>query len=365
MRKIHSKAKLLIILSITPYFGIQRFVKAYKNKINLKKLITRPNEYKKDLRLHKKSIAFLASKEYSAYLEKVKKWYQNKNCHIISFLDKEYPNKLKEIFDPPLLIYAVGNVTLLNSKQIAIVGSRHPSTYGKEVTQNIVADLVKNKLTITSGLAQGIDSLSHQNALDNKGNTLAVMGTGINKIYPAKNRKLATKIVQKNSLIISEYPLDTEPLRHNFPQRNRIISALSLGTVIIEAQEKSGSLITAKLAIDQNKEVFAIPGSIFNKNSLGCNNLIKEGAKLVNCVDDILEELSISSLVTSTPTKDSLTLSLNSDQLLVFDVIKFDTTPLDHIINTTKLSYEDVNSILFELEFEGVIESVAGGYVKK
>jgi DNA processing protein len=258
----------------------------------------------------------------------------------------------------------VGDKNLLVSDQLAVVGSRKYSTYGRNATDKIITELSESNLTITSGLAFGIDTLAHEVALKNNLKTIAVIGTGINIVYPASNRSLYEKIA-RNGLIISEFALGTKPLRHNFPLRNRLISGLSKGVLVIEAASKSGSLITAKLALDQNKEVFAIPGSIFNSTSQGCNDLIIQGAKLVRNANDIVDELFIDSSSKSytaitTSTDD---LNLEPEQLLVYESISDSLTTIDNIINTTALNYSRIAEILFDLEMLKIVQSVPGGYI--
>ena len=215
----------------------------------------------------------------------------------ISINEKEYPQQLKNIYDPPQCLYVLGNKNILNQKGIAIVGSRKCTNYGKEMAIKISEELSKNKINIISGLAIGIDSYAHfgnikiQNNKNEYGKTIAVLGSGIDQIYPKQNVELARKIIQTGGCIISEYPIGTMPKKEHFPQRKRIISGLSIGVVIVEAQEKSGALITADFAIEQGREVFAVPGDVNKKESVGSNQLIKDGAKMVTSIIDILEEM--------------------------------------------------------------------------
>lgn len=263
-----------------------------------------------------------------------------------------------------MLLYCVGDTSLLKTTQLAIVGSRNYSTYGRNVTDKIISNLTKTNITITSGLAFGIDTLAHHQALKSNLKTVAIIGTGIDIIYPSNNRELYTKIAH-NGLIVSEFQLGVGPLRHNFPLRNRIISGLSEGVLVIEAAAKSGSLITATLALEENKEVFAVPGSIFNPTSDGCNNLIAEGAKLVTSAQDIISELRITehspqNIINSS----SEILNLSETEKLVFDSIGNQLTTTDNIINSTKLSYMEVTQMLFELEMQNLIQSIPRGYIK-
>ncbi|MFH0805422.1 MAG: DNA-processing protein DprA [Patescibacteria group bacterium] len=213
---------------------------------------------------------------------------------LITIQDESYPKLLKEIYAPPAILYIKGNFSPNDKFSLGIVGTRNPSDYGRQITPIITSELSKSGITIVSGLAKGIDAIAHKTAIDNNGRTIAVLGSGIDSksIYPVINKYLSEKITE-NGAVISEFPINTKPLAQNFPQRNRIISGLSLGILVIEASEKSGSMITARNALEQNREVFAIPGDILSNNSLGPNNLIKMGAKLVTKTNDILEELNL------------------------------------------------------------------------
>jgi DNA processing protein len=221
--------------------------------------------------------------------QEIKKATAN-NYVIITYSDSSYPRYLREIPDPPLVLYVYGELSTEDESSIAIVGTRTPSTYGKLVAEKLSVELVKRGLTIVSGLARGIDTAAHRGALTADGRTIAVKGCGLDVHYPPENKKLSDKIAQAGALI-SELPLGTPPASGNFYTRNRIISGLSLGTVVVEASEKSGALITANHTLDQNRELYAVPGNITSPKSLGCNYLIKRGAKLVQCWQDVVEEL--------------------------------------------------------------------------
>ncbi|MGY3713932.1 DNA-processing protein DprA [Sutcliffiella cohnii] len=220
------------------------------------------------------------------------KVYEREKILIVTIHDKRYPPLLKQIFDPPFVLYCKGNIKLLQTeKLLSVVGTRTPTTYGKRVIPYIVKPLLLQNWHFISGLALGIDELVHIEAIKNGGKTIAVLGSGVLQVYPEKNKGLA-KIIGNEHLLISEYPPLTKPLKWHFPQRNRIISGLSMGTLIIEAKEKSGSLITADQAMEQGREVFAVPGPIYEQTSFGTNKLIQHGAKLVTNYEDILNELS-------------------------------------------------------------------------
>ncbi|MEH7254653.1 DNA-processing protein DprA [Neobacillus niacini] len=219
--------------------------------------------------------------------------YEKKDIHVITIFDENYPSLLKEIYQPPWAIFVKGNRTLLEKQpKLAVVGSRQATQYGKNAICLMFPQLVEKGVVIVSGLATGIDTLAHVHAIKNGGNTIAVIAGGFNHIYPKENTELAGEMM-KTQLVISEYPPDTKPLRWHFPARNRIISGISNGIFIIEAKRKSGSLITANYAVHEGREVFSLPGSIFNPNSLGTNDLIQQGAKLVMRSEDILEELHL------------------------------------------------------------------------
>src|SRR3989344_4622177 len=222
-------------------------------------------------------------------LEKIEK----AGVKIMAFSDPGYPKLLKEIYAPPFLLYYFGELDLNNDFSLAIVGTRKITNYGRQATEKIAGELAQAGLTIVSGLALGIDACAHQSALDNRGKTVAVLGSGLGQIYPAYNRRLAEKIIESGGAVVSEFPFNMRPLKFNFSQRNRVISGLSLGTLVTEAGLKSGALITAKYALEQNREVFAVPGNIFSPLAAGPNQLIKLGAKMAENANDILETLNL------------------------------------------------------------------------
>ncbi|MCF7875275.1 MAG: DNA-processing protein DprA [Candidatus Omnitrophica bacterium] len=246
--------------------------------------------------LTKKDIDRIISLKNSKILENELKLIEKNKIKVIDFFETEYPYYLKQINYPPLVLYLKGNVDLLDNESVAIVGTRTPTKYGKLTAFNFAYKLCCLGLNIVSGLALGIDKAAHEGALAASGSTVGVLGSGLNCIYPSQNRKLARSIFEKG-LMVSEYPLNTKPLASNFPRRNRIISGLSKGVVVIEAAQRSGALITANFALGQNREVFAVPGKIDQFQSKGPHSLIKEGAKLTESVEDILEELKFESLV--------------------------------------------------------------------
>ena len=232
----------------------------------------------------------ILKEDYRQDLDKIETNMKKRNIEIISINSKYYPTKLKQLHDRPICLYVLGNKKILNDFSLAIIGCRENTKYGEIVAKKLSYEIAKKKITTVSGLAIGIDSIAHLATLDANGKTIAVIGSGLDIIYPYKNTNLANRIIKNGGVIVSEYIIGTEPKRLNFPARNRIISGLTNGVVVIEAKKKSGTMITVDFALEQGKEVFAVPGNILSKNSEGTNEIIKQGAKLVTNVEDILEE---------------------------------------------------------------------------
>lgn len=276
----------------------------------------------------------------------------------INIINSIYPKILKEIHDPPKVLYIRGSFNEKDRIAIGVVGTRDYTNYGKQVTENITKELARSGITIVSGLAKGIDTFAHKSAIENGGRTIAVTGSSVDQksIYPACNRKLADKITE-NGAVISEYPPGKKSERWFFAQRNRIISGLSLGILVVEAPEKSGALITAAQALEQNREVFAVPGSIYSENSIGTNKLIKMGAKLVTCANDILEELNLP-LVKNTTKQFK---PENKQEEIIINIISKEPIHINEIVKKGKLDISVVNSILISLELQGVIKNLNGG----
>ena len=274
----------------------------------------------------------------------------------ISINDKNYPQLLKEIKDPPGLLYARGKI-LSEDSFFAVVGTRRFSSYGKQVALEIAGDLAEAGLTIVSGLAPGIDTFCHQAVLERRKRTIAVLGTGIDEksIYPQFNLKLAKKIVETGGCLISEYPAGTRGTQFTFPQRNRIIAGLSLGVLVIEAKLKSGALITAHHAFEQNRKVFAIPGSIYSSNSKGCHHLIKQGARLVENANDILKELNLQRLNFTFKREAK---GENEEENLILNALKEGGLYIDKIIEGTNMPAAKTASILAVLEIKGKIRNL-------
>jgi DNA processing protein len=298
-------------------------------------------------------------------IDKILTWLDKPLHHLITILDDDYPELLKLIHSAPPILYAVGQRDALSYVHFAIVGSRNPTTGGKRLAEEFAEELSKAGLTICSGLALGIDYHSHLGALKADCSTVAVLGNGLNGIYPARHKKIASQIIE-NGLLLSEYPPDTKPSPGNFPQRNRIISGMSTGVLVVEAAKKSGSLITANYALEQGRDVFAIPGTIHNPLARGTHSLIKQGAKLVETVNDIIEELApIASLVlnktVSTELKSNEYDKLESDYKRLLDSMAYDIVTVDNLVKLSGLTAEVVSSMLLILELQGMIESLQGG----
>ena len=285
-------------------------------------------------------------------------WLAQANNHLVTLSDADYPKALLEIADPPPLLYAKGNLALLNKLSIAIVGSRNASVQGEKNAEAFAQGLAEHGLCIVSGLALGIDGAAHRGALKAKGDTIAVVGTGLDMVYPAQHRDLAHQIA-KSGLIISEFPLGTLSKPQNFPRRNRLISGLSLGCLVVEANLKSGSQITARLSAEQGREVFAIPGSIHSPLAKGCHQLIKQGAKLVDSLQDIVEELNLSKAVSAPLAEENS--PTNQDQQKLLDAMAYDAISIETLVQLTGLTVSTLSSMLTLLELEGRITGLAGG----
>lgn len=276
--------------------------------------------------------------------------------------DDDYPILLKEIYDPPLLLYYKGILSVPDEIVFAIVGTRCLTSYGQRITEKITSELAQNGFTIASGLALGIDTLAHNTIVDLKKRTIAVLGTGIDdrSLYPRSNRYLAENIIKNGGALISEFPLGTAPLRHHFPQRNRVIAGLSIGTLVIEAGEKSGALITARFALENNREVFAVPGSVFSPVSIGPNNLIKQGAKSVTTTNDILETLDFKAINAYINNKKIIPES--EEEKIVLSLLNHEPKHINDIIRLSRLKSSQISSTLVLMEIKGLIKNLGNLY---
>lgn len=300
------------------------------------------------------------SKQTEDCIVRTEAWLGSDDAHLIFLGHPEYPSQLLEIPDPPLMLYVKGQIGALTRPSIAIVGSRNASHQGVEHAQAFAQELSAVGWCISSGLAAGIDTAAHRGGLDGKGGTIAVIGTGIDIVYPARNRDLAHRIVQ-HGCIVSEYPLGTAAISSNFPRRNRIISGLSKGVLVVEAAEKSGSLITARMAAEQGRDVFAIPGSIHSPLAKGCHLLIKQGAKLVDSASDINEEYAW--MQGRERSKSGLATDIEESPLLV--AMGYDPVAFDVLLTRVGIDSANLSAQLFELELHGQIEMMAGGLVRR
>ena len=293
-------------------------------------------------------------------------WLDQPDHHLLVWSDPDYPPLLREIPDQPLLLYVIGQREALSNPQLAIVGSRNPSPVGRENAQAFARSLAGAGLTVTSGLALGVDGAAHRGALAAGGTTIAVAGTGLDRVYPARHRELAHEIV-KHGALVSEFALGTPPLPENFPIRNRIISGLSLGTLVVEAALQSGSLITARLATEQGREVFAIPGSIHAPQARGCHALIRQGAKLVETAQDIIEELGPLANVARHVAPDNAAPApkLDAPMAALLQQIGHDPVSVDALIERSGLTADAVSSMLLQMELHGLVSSCPGGKVQR
>lgn len=348
-----------LVLNRMPGFGPQRFAalhqeeKSLSNCFSGEQLTTAFREWCKRHGIHNPQLDWRG-------VEKDLAW-QSRNTHILTWLQTAFPPLLKNIHSAPPVLFVKGQPAVLSLPQIAMVGSRQASLQGKENAKQFAMTLVEQGLVVTSGLALGIDAASHEGALQASGITVAVLGNGLDSIYPRSHSALAEKIAVEGALL-SEFPIGTLPKPGHFPRRNRVISGLSLGVLVVESTLKSGSLITASYALEQGREIFAIPGSIHNPMAKGCHHLLRAGAKCVENVTHILEELSLHQKVT--PKKSIQLTQIEAEQGELLAHIFEECTPIDSIVSKTGLTAKEVSSMLLELELRGIVTAVPGGYIR-
>lgn len=302
----------------------------------------------------KEADAFESAKN-KGYLENTLSYLHNEGIKFVFITDKEYPKALKHIYKPPVGLFIKGNTVDFNNS-ISIVGARRASVYGKSIAKSLGKDISENGIAVVSGLALGIDAYAHIGAIEGSGLTVGVIGSGLMHTYPKTNQELYSEILKKGC-IISEYFPEEKPLKHRFPERNRIISGISKGTVVVEAGEKSGSLITADLAINQGREVYAVPGNINSINSIGCNRLIREGAKIVTCVNDILEDFSLFQTLDLSYKND-----LSSEEIKVLDCLKNGDKSFEEMYKMLNMDIGKLLPILSKLECLKTIKKLYGNY---
>ena len=351
-----------VATSAIPGVGTQTFNYLLKHFKTLKKFweaeSTQIQKLKLDGRVRSAILEFRSKVDPKVYLATV----YAREIKVVTVADRDYPANLRKISDPPPVLYYKGNLLPSDDLAVAVVGARLATAYGRQVTEGLVSQLVHAGLAIVSGLARGIDSVAHRTALEAGGRTIAVLGSGVDLIYPPENRGLAQEIV-KSGAIVSEFPLGFGPKAANFPARNRIISGLALGVLVTEAAFDSGSLITAGAAAEQGREVFAVPGPVNSKMSGGTNNLIKEGVHPVTSVEDILEVLNIKGRQKKkvTVNREPKTMDLNSDETKIFKLLDGGTKHIDAVVRESGLAVDKVNSTLSMMEIKGLVKNYGSG----
>jgi DNA processing protein len=359
--------RLYLSLNQIPHFGpakFQQLLLLCEGKIGNVNQLSKPDFVKLGWKSEQIN-AFV--KPDSAYIKKCLAWLDIDNSHfLLCYTSDSYPSLLKQISRPPILLFGYGNKALLEQPQIAMVGSRNPSISGKQVAHSLAKDLSRTGWLITSGMAMGVDAACHRGALDAGGCSVGVVGAGIDQIYPKRNREIYSSMANEKGCIVSEFSPGTLPRPENFPRRNRIVSGLSYGVVVVEAEIKSGSLISAKYALEQDREVFAVPGNINNPLVKGCHYLIKQGAKLVEQANDINEEFE--HIIGNSLSREEGGLRKTSNQGLasdrLLDSVDYEVTALDAIALRSGMPIAQLLSALLEYELKGLIASVAGGYIK-
>lgn len=312
--------------------------------------------------IDKRSISSIQTRRPTIDADTVLSDLQAQKIEPITWHDPRYPDRLKQIYDHPPVLYVRGTITDQDDWGIAVVGTRQPSAYGKEMARTLTTELARNGITVVSGLARGIDAVAHQAALDAGGRTLAVQACGLDMVYPPEHRRLAQQI-SASGAVISDYPLETRPRPDFFPRRNRIMSGLTLGTLVIEADEKSGALITASYALEHNREVFALPGTITSPKSRGTNRLIQEGAKLVTRVEDVLEELNLRLVPEQLVMQELIEVTDPEADLLQF--LSREPVHIDEVTRQCDLPVSTVSSTLAMMELKGIVKQVgAMTYIK-
>jgi DNA processing protein len=352
-----------LFLNRTPGIGPVAFAEILQRFNSPRQFLQEKPWQNTQIKLRPESVAFLQKQNFDSINADLK-WQEAEQNHIITLDSAHYPSLLKEIADPPPVLYVHGDAKLLHLTQLAIVGSRNPTPSGNQNASQFSQYLAEQGMVITSGLAIGIDGIAHQGALQANGRTVAVLANSLNRVYPSKHHELAHQIAENGGALVSELSIDTPVQRHLFPRRNRIISGLSVGTLVVEAALNSGSLITAKQALDQGREVFSIPGSIHNPLAKGCHHLIRQGAKLVEKAEDILEDLNFLVIASQTPSKQTIeqqTQQVDASQEKLFACLGYDPTSIDVLANNTGLAVSELSSMLVLLELEGKVENLAGG----
>lgn len=364
-----AQALAWICLALTPQVGPKTIQTLLQQNISPQQLYQFSNDQLQQTQLNKKSIAHILQHpphNPAKQVEAALMWAQHQGNHLITPHDDAFPERLKHIASVPPLLMVKGNLECLSLPQLAIVGSRYPTSSGQSQAYEFAQSLSDMGLVITSGLARGIDGSAHKGAMQGGGKTIAVLGTGLDEIYPKQHKRLADEIAESGA-VVSEFPLHTKGLPGHFPRRNRIVSGLSLGTLVVEATLKSGSLITARQALEQNREVFAIPGPINNPQKSGCHYLIRQGASLVEMPEQIIEELN-GICQPSQPDKPHVNLEaeppldLAPEQYKLLSVVDYEGVNLDDLVGRTQLDVAEVSVMLMDLELSGLIRQEQGLY---
>jgi DNA processing protein len=308
-----------------------------------------------------KTATEIANFSIEAKVDRELRLLEKVQARILTLVNPEYPELLRQIFDPPPLLYCQGKPLDSYSIPVAVVGTRAATSYGKMVTESLCAGLAERGVTIISGMARGIDTLAHRSALQSGRETVAVFGCGLSHTYPPENRSLRDKI-QQSGTVVSEFPISVGPERNNFPARNRVISGLSYGVIVVEAGEKSGALITAQFALEQGRDVFAVPGSILSPKSCSPNRLIKAGAKLVDGPESVLEELPqvVQSLITRKHEQSRVKQELSAKERSIVELMVGEEKHIDQLIEISRLSPAEVSATLVQLELSGIVRQLEG-----
>lgn len=370
-----------ISLNMTPQIGPRAATKLLEKFGSAENVFHARRSELESLRLKPESIESILKREFHDKAEEESLKVREMGGDVLILDDGSYPYLLREIADPPITLYVKGDwQTCFDQPCVAVVGSRKCSTYGENASEMLARDLAANGVCVVSGLARGIDTAAHRGAIAAKGKTIAVLGTGIDAVYPKENAKLAAQILDAGGAIVSQFPLNTPPLRDNFPYRNRIISGLSLGVLLVEASERSGSLITARLAMEQNREVLAVPGNITSKNSFGTNYLIKSGAKLVQQWQDVVSELSPEIAAAILPPKiddadaknelkqtELAPANLTENERRIWQRLSADEPAhIDSLLEESRLSFGDLSAALLGLEMRELVRTLPGkNYARK
>ena len=369
-----------VALTLTPGLGPKRILKAAQSLHDVSRLFQLSLTELESLNFPAPSAQFLFSGKARAEAEQEVQRLHAQGGTILTYEDADYPERLREIFDPPPVLWALGDVRLLARPAIAIVGTRHPTPYGTGMAEILARDLASRRMVVLSGMARGIDTAAHRGALAGSGSTVAVWGTGVDVIYPKENKTLAENILVAGGTIVSEYRLGTFPAPQNFPKRNRILSGMSIGVLVVEAGENSGTRVTARCALEQDRDVYAVPGNVTTKNAWGPNTLIKQGAKLVATWEDVWQELPTQvrlqlegelGFASSTEQAASIVeeLPLQEPEKVVLNALRHDeAVQLDELMEKleSRLTSSEIFTALFELELAGRIKQLPGkNYVRR